>query len=46
LEIYRHGEDFIELAPRLPARPNVQVLGHFASVKAAGDLDQPASGHR
>lgn len=39
---YPHGTDIIEYKDRLLALPNPVVLDHFASVPAAGGVDQPA----
>jgi 2-pyrone-4,6-dicarboxylate lactonase len=42
IQFYPHGTDIVELADKLLALPNDIVLDHFASVPAAGGVDQPA----
>jgi predicted TIM-barrel fold metal-dependent hydrolase len=41
VQFYPHGTDIIDYADKLLALPNVIVLDHFASVPAAGGVDQP-----
>ena len=42
IQFYPHGTDIVEYADKLLALPNPVVLDHFASIPAAGGLDQPA----
>ncbi len=42
IQFYPHGTDIIEYANKLLALPNQVVLDHFASIPAAGGIDQPA----
>jgi predicted TIM-barrel fold metal-dependent hydrolase len=42
VDFYPHGTDITEFADKLLALPNAIVLDHFASVPAAGGIDQPA----
>jgi predicted TIM-barrel fold metal-dependent hydrolase len=42
VQFYPHDTDIIDYAARLMALPNTIVLDHFASVPAAGGVDQPA----
>ena len=42
IQFYPHGTDIIEYADKLLALPNPIVLDHFASIPAAGGVDQPA----
>jgi 2-pyrone-4,6-dicarboxylate lactonase len=42
VQFYPHGTDIIDYADKLLALPNTIVLDHFASVPAAGGVDQPA----
>ena len=42
IQFYPHGTDIVEYADKLLALPNDIVLDHFASVPAAGGVDQPA----
>jgi predicted TIM-barrel fold metal-dependent hydrolase len=42
VQFYPHGTDIVEYADRLLALPNAIVLDHFASIPAAGGVDQPA----
>lgn len=42
VQFYPQGTDIVEHADRLLALPNTIVLDHFASVPAAGGVDQPA----
>ena len=42
IQFYPHGTDIIEYADKLLALPNQVVLDHFASIPAAGGIDQPA----
>ena len=42
IQFYPHGTDIIEYADKLLALPNPVVLDHFASIPAAGGVDQPA----
>jgi 2-pyrone-4,6-dicarboxylate lactonase len=42
VQFYPHGTDIVEYADKLLALRNVIVLDHFASVPAAGGVDQPA----
>jgi 2-pyrone-4,6-dicarboxylate lactonase len=42
VQFYPLGADIIEHADRLLALPNPIVLDHFASIPAAGGVDQPA----
>jgi predicted TIM-barrel fold metal-dependent hydrolase len=42
VQFYPHGTDIIEYADKLLALPNQVVLDHFASIPAAGGVDQPA----
>jgi predicted TIM-barrel fold metal-dependent hydrolase len=42
VQFYPHDTDIIEYADKLLALPNDIVLDHFASVPAAGGVDQPA----
>jgi 2-pyrone-4,6-dicarboxylate lactonase len=42
VQFYPLGTDIIEHAERLLALPNAIVLDHFASIPAAGGVDQPA----
>jgi 2-pyrone-4,6-dicarboxylate lactonase len=42
VQFYPHGTDIIDYADKLLALPNVIVLDHFASIPAAGGVDQPA----
>jgi 2-pyrone-4,6-dicarboxylate lactonase len=42
VQVYPHGTDIIDLKDRLLALPTPVVLDHFASVPAAGGIDQPA----
>ena len=43
VQFYPHGTDIIDYADSLLALPNTIVLDHFASIPAAGGVDQPAS---
>jgi 2-pyrone-4,6-dicarboxylate lactonase len=42
VQFYPHDTDIIDYADKLLSLPNVIVLDHFASVPAAGGVDQPA----
>jgi 2-pyrone-4,6-dicarboxylate lactonase len=42
VQFYPDGTDIVEYADRLLALPNDIVLDHFASIPAAGGVDQPA----
>ena len=42
LQLYPHGTDIIDYADKLLALRNTIVLDHFASIPAAGGVDQPA----
>jgi len=42
VQFYPHGTDIVEYADKLLALPNPIVLDHFASIPAAGGVDQPA----
>lgn len=42
VQFYPHGTDIIDYAEKLLALPNDIVLDHFASIPAAGGVDQPA----
>jgi predicted TIM-barrel fold metal-dependent hydrolase len=42
IQFYPHGTDIIEYADKLLALKNDIVLDHFASIPAAGGIDQPA----
>jgi 2-pyrone-4,6-dicarboxylate lactonase len=42
IQFYPHGTDIIDYADKLIALPNPVVLDHFASIPAAGGVDQPA----
>jgi predicted TIM-barrel fold metal-dependent hydrolase len=42
VQFYPHGTDIVDFADRLLALPNDIVLDHFASIPAAGGVDQPA----
>jgi 2-pyrone-4,6-dicarboxylate lactonase len=42
VQFYPLGADIIEYADKLLALPNTVVLDHFASIPAAGGVDQPA----
>jgi 2-pyrone-4,6-dicarboxylate lactonase len=42
VQFYPHGTDIIDYADKLLALPNTIVLDHFASIPAAGGVDQPA----
>jgi predicted TIM-barrel fold metal-dependent hydrolase len=42
VQFYPHGADIVEYADQLMALNNPIVLDHFASIPAAGGLDQPA----
>lgn len=42
IQFYPHGTDIIDYADKLLALPNDIVLDHFASIPAAGGVDQPA----
>jgi 2-pyrone-4,6-dicarboxylate lactonase len=42
IQFYPHGTDIVEYADKLLALPNTIVLDHFASIPAAGGVDQPA----
>jgi predicted TIM-barrel fold metal-dependent hydrolase len=42
IQFYPHGTDIVEYADKLLALPNAIVLDHFASIPAAGGVDQPA----
>jgi len=42
IQFYPHGTDIIEYADKLLALPSTIVLDHFASIPAAGGVDQPA----
>ena len=42
VQFYPHGTDITDYADKLLALPNTIVLDHFASVPAAGGVDQPA----
>lgn len=42
VQFYPHGTDIVEFADKLLAMPNNIVLDHFASIPAAGGIDQPA----
>jgi predicted TIM-barrel fold metal-dependent hydrolase len=42
IQFYPHGTDIVEYADKLLALPNTIVLDHFASIPAAGGIDQPA----
>jgi len=42
VQFYPFGTDIIDYADRLLALPNTIVLDHFASIPAAGGVDQPA----
>ena len=42
IQFYPHGTDIVEYADKLLALKNDIVLDHFASIPAAGGVDQPA----
>ena len=42
VQFYPDGTDIVEYADKLLALPNDIVLDHFASIPAAGGVDQPA----
>jgi 2-pyrone-4,6-dicarboxylate lactonase len=42
LQFYPHDTDILDYADQLLALPNTIVLDHFASIPAAGGVDQPA----
>lgn len=42
VQFYPHGADIVDYADKLLALPNDIVLDHFASIPAAGGVDQPA----
>jgi predicted TIM-barrel fold metal-dependent hydrolase len=42
VQFYPHGIDIIDYADQLLSLPNDIVLDHFASIPAAGGVDQPA----
>jgi 2-pyrone-4,6-dicarboxylate lactonase len=42
VQFYPHGADIVKYADKLLALPNPIVLDHFASIPAAGGVDQPA----
>jgi predicted TIM-barrel fold metal-dependent hydrolase len=42
VQFYPHGTDIIDYADQLLALKNLIVLDHFASIPAAGGVDQPA----
>ncbi len=42
VQFYPHGTDIVDYADKLLALPNTIVLDHFASIPAAGGVDQPA----
>jgi 2-pyrone-4,6-dicarboxylate lactonase len=42
IQFYPHGTDIVDYADKLLALPNQVVLDHFASIPAAGGIDQPA----
>jgi predicted TIM-barrel fold metal-dependent hydrolase len=42
VQFYPHGTDIIDYADKLLSLPNEIVLDHFASIPAAGGIDQPA----
>jgi 2-pyrone-4,6-dicarboxylate lactonase len=42
VQFYPHGTDIVGYADKLLALPNPIVLDHFASIPAAGGLEQPA----
>jgi 2-pyrone-4,6-dicarboxylate lactonase len=42
VQFYPEGTDIVEYADKLLALPNDIVLDHFASIPAAGGVDQPA----
>jgi 2-pyrone-4,6-dicarboxylate lactonase len=42
VQFYPHGTDITDYADKLLALPNTIVLDHFASIPAAGGVDQPA----
>ena len=42
MQFYPHGTDILDYADHLLALPNTIVLDHFASIPAAGGVDQPA----
>ena len=42
MQFYPHGTDIVEYADKLLALKNPIVLDHFASIPAAGGVDQPA----
>ena len=42
MQFYPHGTDIVDYADKLLALPNDIVLDHFASIPAAGGVDQPA----
>jgi predicted TIM-barrel fold metal-dependent hydrolase len=42
VQFYPHGDDIVEYADKLLTLPNPIVLDHFASIPAAGGVDQPA----
>lgn len=42
VQFYPHGTDIVDYADKLLALPNDIVLDHFASIPAAGGVDQPA----
>lgn len=42
IQFYPHSSDFMDFAPRLLDLPNTLVLDHFASIPAAGGVNQPA----
>lgn len=42
VQFYPHGTDIVEYADKLLSLPNDIVLDHFASIPAAGGIEQPA----
>jgi len=42
VQFYPHDADIVEYADKLLSLPNTIVLDHFASIPAAGGVDQPA----
>jgi len=42
VQFYPHGTDILDYADKLLSLPNDIVLDHFASIPAAGGVDQPA----
>ncbi len=42
VQFYPHGTDILDYADKLLSLPNDIVLDHFASIPAAGGIDQPA----